>query len=251
MPYRAYFFISFLLYLILFFLSIPGERRSRWLLRIGLVLPVVFNGLTFFAVVVQSGHLPSHFLFERFIELGFGLGMLLWIVSFWEDTRRIGRYLLLMILMVLGLCLIFPMDLIPPIYRYSLVAAQLFFQLEALAFILLVFSSGYFLVYLFEKRNLEKKHADGEAYLQKGRIYLLIGFIVFLASQFSGSIWSLQGWGDYWMWGKNSLAGVVIWFYIMFVIHCRYIYACRGRFEAGVGSLQFLMVLFYRMVWQP
>ena len=79
----------------------------------------------------------------------------------------------------------------------------------------------------------------------------MVGFTIFLASQFFGSIWSLQGWGDYWMWGKMSAVGVVVWFYVMFVIHTRYVPACSRTFEAGVGFLLFLLIIAYRMAWQP
>ncbi|UCF55913.1 MAG: cytochrome c biogenesis protein CcsA [Deltaproteobacteria bacterium] len=247
MAYILCFFISFFFYFILFLLSLPGEKRSRLFFKIGLVPPVFFNGIAFLTMTVQSGHLPSHFLFERFVQLGFGLGFFLWIISLFEDTRRVTRYVLLMILILFGISLVFPFELKPPVYRYSILMSQLFFQLEALGFVLMAFSSAYCLLYLVEKKRPENR----KPFLTKGRNYLLIGFVFFLASQFFGSIWSLQGWGDYWMWGKMSFMGVVLWFYVMFVIHSRYVTACRETFEAGVGSLLFLMIIIYRMVWQP
>ena len=152
-----------------------------------------------------------------------------------------------MILIMFGLCLFFPMDLKLATYRYSIPWAQLFFQIEALSFVLLIFASAYCLLYLVENKRLD----GGKKILVKGRIYLLIGFVAFLASQFFGSVWSLQGWGDYWMWGKMSFIGVVMWFYIMFIIHSRYVKGCGEKFEAGIGLSLFLMVLIYRMVWQP
>jgi len=152
-----------------------------------------------------------------------------------------------MILILFGLCLFFPLDLKLATYRYSIFMARLFFQIEALSFVLMIIASAYCLLYLIEKKHL----VDSRRILVKGRIYLLMGFVAFLTSQFFGSVWSLQGWGDYWMWGKMSFIGVVMWFYIMFIIHSRYVKGCGGTFEAGVGASLFLMVLIYRMVWQP
>ena len=53
------------------------------------------------------------------------------------------------------------------------------------------------------------------------------------------------------MWGKMSAVGVVVWFYVMFIIHTRYVPACSRTFEAGVGFLLFLLIIAYRMAWQP
>lgn len=246
MHYLLSFFTSFFLYLLLFFFSLSGPRRSRLFYTIGLIPAVVFNGLTFFTMTAQSGHLPSHFLFERFVQLGFGVGVFLWILSLFDDIRRLARYVLAMIVIIFAVSLFFPLDLKPPMHRYSFLMARLFFQLEAFSFVLFLISSAHWLVYLFERRRL----ANREFYLVKGRTYLLIGFAVFLASQFFGSLWSLQGWGDYWVWGKMTFIGVVMWFYIMFVIHIRYVRACGEGFEATAGSLLFVMIVIYRMVWQ-
>jgi hypothetical protein len=247
LSYLLCFTVSFALYGLSFALSLRRERRPRWLLHIALLPAVLFNGATLFVMVCRAGHLPSHFLFERFVELALGAGLLLWILSLVADTRRISSYVLGMILCLFTVALAFPKELSPPIFRFSLFTAQLFFQLEALAFVLLLFSAAYYLLCLVEKGRLP----DERSYMQKGRRYLLMGFTVFLTSQFFGSIWSLQGWGDYWMWGKMSSMGVVVWFYLMLVIHMRYAHGFGRVFEAGVGSSLFLLLLVYRMAWQP
>ena len=247
MSYLTCFYVSFGLYVILLLLSLVRERLFRSFYRIALIPPLFFNGVAFVTMLVQSGHLPSHFLFERMVQLGLWVGILLWFVSFRGDVRRIAPYVLSMIAALFAVSLFFPKELSPLIHRYSLVMAKLFFELEALSFVFFVFSSAYYLAYLVEGRGL----AAGRGDLQNGRWYLLVGFTIFLASQFFGSIWSLQGWGDYWMWGKMSALGVVVWFYVMFVIHTRYVPACGRTFEAGVGFLLFVLIISYRMAWQP
>ena len=247
MSYLTCFYVSFGLYGVLFLLSLFRRRLSARFYRIALILPLLFNGLAFVIMLVQSGHLPSHFLFERMVQLGLWVGILLWFISFRTDVRSVAPYVLAMISALFAVSLFFPKELSPLIYRYSLLMAKLFFELEALSFVFFIFSSAYYLAHLVEGRSVVAGRGD----LQNARWYLLVGFTIFLASQFFGSIWSLQGWGDYWMWGKMSAVGVVVWFYVMFVIHTRYVPACSRTFEAGVGFLLFLLIIAYRMAWQP
>ena len=247
MSYLFLFFSSFALFGLSFVLSLYRERRSRLFHRIALFPAVLGSGATLLVMVVESGHLPTHFLFERFVELSLGAALLLWLLSFLQDTRRVTPYILGIILCLFSVSLFFPKELTPPIFRFSLLTAQLFFQLEVLAFVLILFSAANYLVCLVERGRLPEERT----HMQSGRRYLLIGFTAFLASQFFGSIWSLQGWGDYWMWGKMSFMGVVVWFYLMFIIHIRYAHRLGRLFEAGAGSSLFPLILVYRMAWQP
>ena len=216
--------------------------------KVSIALPVLFNGMTFFCMTLKSGHLPTHYLFERFVELSFGVGLLLLVMSFFEDTKSLARYIIMMILILFGVCLFFPKMAKLPAYRYKYITAQLFFQFEVLSFILVVFACAFYCMYL-----VQGKAGDGGLeIIFKARLYLIIGFLFFLTSQFFGSIWSLQGWGDYWVWGKMSFASVTLWFYIMYVIHNK----CVGGigytlFEATNGILLFVMLIMYRMIWQP
>jgi hypothetical protein len=245
--YLACFYLTFLLYLVLFFPALRGDRRSPQFYKLGLSLPVIVNGITLAVMTVQSGHLPMRYLFEVFVELAFALAVLTWIMCFFRDIRSIIRYILFMIVLLFGVSLFSKMQLSLRIYRYSLLMAQLFFQLEVVAFAFMLFSVAWFFSRLIEKKTA----GEGRFLLEQGRLFLLIGFIFFLASQFFGSLWSLQGWGDYWMWGKMAFAGVVVWAYAMFLLHIRYVSFCRETYEAAAGSLLFLVILGYRIAWQP
>jgi hypothetical protein len=247
LAYLTLFYVSLLLYIALFILSLSGEKRPPLFYKLGFAPPVIVNALTVLAMTVQSGHLPSRYLFETSAALGLSLALLSWIVSFFLETRKIVRYVLLMIVLLFGISLLFPHQLSLRIYRYSLITAQLFFQLETIAFSLMLFSGAWFFSHLVDKGTNSEKRLS----LERGRLFLLIGFIFFLAAQFFGSLWSLQGWGDYWMWGKMAFTGVVVWAYVMFLLHLRYVSLCGETFEAGMGSLIFVIALSYRMAWQP
>ncbi len=245
--YLVCFYAAFALFGVSFLVSLFRERRSLLFHRAVLAPALLFNGTALYLLVLESGHLPSHFLFERFVELSLGAGLLLWLFSFADDTRRVAPYVLGMILCLFAVALPFPKEPTPHIFRFSLTAAQLFFQLEVLSFALILLSAGYYLMCLVERGRLP----DERACLHRARGFLLVGFTLFLTSQFCGSIWSLQGWGDYWMWGKMSSAGVVVWFYLMFVIHLRYAPRFGRGFESGAGFSLFPLLVVYRMVWQP
>jgi hypothetical protein len=246
--YIGSFVASLICYVVLFVFSLVSQRDTRKrILQAGILLPVILSGVALTDLIVQGHHLPTHYLFERFLELGFGLGFLLFVVSFFEETTRILPYVIFMILILFGLCLVFPIKVTLPSFRYARLSSQLFFQLESLSFMLMSFSSAYCWAYLLEKTNL----SDKKQWLTKARLYLLFGFVVFLTSQFIGSIWSLRGWGDYFVWGKMTFMGIVIWFYLMFVVHVRYLKSYGDRFMALSGSLLFCIIIFYRLIWQP
>lgn len=248
MSHVTLFYASLGLYALVFLASLRLETRSRAFLLIALPAPLLFAGLSLAALIRASGHLPSHFLFERFVQLGLWVGILLWLDALRGRAEGIGRYVLFLILVLYGVAALFPKGITPPVYRYALPMAKLFFELEAWAFALLTVSSAYYLRSLIDRaRQKEGPRSD----LQQGRRYLLFGFVLFLASQFFGSLWSLQGWGDYWMWGKMSAVGVVVWFYLMFVLHARYVPACGRRFESAAGFFIFVLTIAYRMAWQP
>ena len=112
---------------------------------------------------------------------------------------------------------------------------------------LISFASAYCWGYLWEDLGAAVK----KQWLNKARVYLLFGFVIFLTSQFIGSIWSLQGWGDYFVWGKMTFMGIVIWFYLMFVVHIRYLKKYGDKFMAISGSFLFCIIVLYRFIWQP
>ncbi len=248
MSHVTFFFVSLGLYALVFAISLRAEARSRAFLLIALPAPLLFAGLSLGALIRASGHLPTHFLFERFLQLGLWVGILLWLDALRGRAKEVAPYILLLIVVLYGVASLFPKGITPPVYRYALPLAKLFFELEAWSFALLTVSSAWYLRSLVESRRQGNEPRDA---LQQGRRYLLFGFVLFLASQFFGSLWSLQGWGDYWMWGKMSAVGVVVWFYLMFVLHARYVPACGRVFESTAGFLVFALTIAYRMAWQP
>lgn len=248
MSYVTLFYLAFGLYGLLFLASLRLEKRSRFFGAVALPVPILVAGFCLAAFVRASGHLPSHFLFERFVQLGLWIGILLWLDALRGRADGVARYVLFLILVLYAVAALFPKEITPPVYRYALPLAKVFFELEAWAFALLAYASAFYLRSLMEGRRNDD---EARSALQRARRYLLLGFVLFLASQFFGSLWSLQGWGDYWMWGKMSAVGVVVWFYLMFVLHARYVPACGRIFEGAAGFGVFVLLIAYRMAWQP
>lgn len=248
MSHVTLFYVSLGLYALVFLLSLRIETRAREFLLVAFPAPLLFAGLSLAVWIRASGHLPYHFLFERLVQLGLWVGLLLWLDILRGRAEGVARYVLFLIVVMNAVAAWFPKEITPPVYRYALPLAKLFFELEAWAFALLTVSSAHYLRSLIEGRRREDPSRSA---LQQGRQYLLFGFVLFLASQFFGSLWSLQGWGDYWMWGKMSAVGVVVWFYLMFVLHVRYLPACGRVFESMAGFLVFALTIAYRMAWQP
>ena len=55
--------------------------------------------------------------------------------------------------------------------------------------------------------------------IRRRHMLFLLGAILFLSSELSGSIWCLKGWGDSWHWSENFLQSAAIFFLIMLNFH--------------------------------
>ncbi|MDD2220043.1 MAG: hypothetical protein WCR47_04180 [Desulfoplanes sp.] len=53
----------------------------------------------------------------------------------------------------------------------------------------------------------------------RGRNFLLLGSVVFLISEFAGSMWCYAGWGDSWRWSGNFFRSTMFFLLIMLGLH--------------------------------
>ncbi len=55
--------------------------------------------------------------------------------------------------------------------------------------------------------------------IKDGNLLFLIGTLFFLASEFSGAVWCLRGWGDSWRWSGNFFQSTAIFFLLLLNLH--------------------------------
>jgi len=84
--------------------------------------------------------------------------------------------------------------------------------------------------------------------IRRRHMLFLLGTILFLSSELSGSIWCLKGWGDSWHWSENFLQSAAIFFLIMLNLHIpsHLLKSAGTRERLGTLSALAMVILF---VW--
>lgn len=113
-------------------------------------------------------------------------------------------------LALLFLMAFYPKTLNPDYYMYDDLSVVVFFHFRIIASALFFYATV-MLWYCYFKNDHEYQHL--------ARNYLLSGAVIFLMSEFSGSWWCLNWWGDSWHWSKGFLKASCLFLSVMLVCH--------------------------------
>ena len=131
----------------------------------------------------------------------------------------------LVLLFLLGF---FPKDLNPDFYMYDDIRVIVFFHFRILASAL----------FLYAALILKDAFRYGwSTYGHMGRNFLLTGAALFLISEFSGSLWCLNWFGDSWHWSKGFLKASCLFLTAMLPFHIPPNWNVSHRWRAVLGSL--------------
>ncbi|MDD3859754.1 MAG: hypothetical protein PHW83_06105 [Bacteroidales bacterium] len=171
--------------------------------KINLIFGCVTVLSAFVAVVniyVQSGHLPMSGTFEKMQNMVFIIVLLGMIYEFVNRKRSINAPELWIIALIFQALAFFDeMKIDPMFYMYDNVFVSMFFQLRLISMAVLVFSvSMYLTSFKLEKGSYEKSFM-----MHHAANFTLLGAILFIAGEFSGSMWAQLAYGDSWRWSKN------------------------------------------------
>jgi cytochrome c-type biogenesis protein CcsB len=113
-------------------------------------------------------------------------------------------------------------------------------------------AAGVAVMYLTQRYFLKKKHFG--ALFQKlpsldtmdeiSYRCLTIGFPLLTVAIISGSIWSEQAMGSYWIWDRKQTWSLIIWFIYAALLHGRLTIGWRGKRAAILSIIGFVVVLF-------
>ncbi len=196
-----------------FLLHIVKRRTSE---RVAASAGLVINGAGLGAVMLASGHLPVFNLFESMISTAFILLCLYFFFTRAEERLPdVVLWVWIEVFLVLGLALLSPKILAPSRYDFNHPFVVCFFLFRVGALATILFSSAFIIQARVQGEGLP---AETNHFYQ-GRNFLLLGAILFLASEYSGMIWCQNGWGDVWRWGGGHLQSVFIFLYLMLAFH--------------------------------
>ena len=113
-------------------------------------------------------------------------------------------------------------------------------------------AAGVAVMYLIQRYFLKQKHFG--ALFQKlpsletmddiSYRCLTVGFPLLTVAIISGSIWSEQAMGSYWMWDRKQTWSLITWIIYAILLHGRLTIGWRGKRAAILSILGFIVVLF-------
>lgn len=113
-------------------------------------------------------------------------------------------------------------------------------------------AAGVAVMYLIQRYFLKRKHFGSlfqklpslETMDEISYRCLTVGFPLLTFAIISGSIWSEQAMGSYWIWDRKQTWSLIIWFIYAALLHGRLTIGWRGKRAAILSILGFIVVLF-------
>ncbi|MCG8633103.1 MAG: hypothetical protein MI863_04700 [Desulfobacterales bacterium] len=194
---------------LLVLLEIPAAALGRLVVLImGLRTAACFSGVLF--VWISAARPPLYGAFEGLVLTLFIMGILA--LLYGRSLKQPKPFFLfhsLAALILLTLNRDQTMVLNPDYYMYGHVTVILFFTLRLAA-------AG-----IFAHGAVQYLHAgmEKEASWQGGRNTLLLGTCIYLASEWTGSLWALNWLGDSWQWSHGFFKAAILFLLVMTACH--------------------------------
>jgi len=189
-------------------------------------------------IIVAAQRLPLYGMFESMTTILLIAGGCL----FFDRKKRAGADTIGYGFMALlsGCLFLFPLGLNHDFFLYKSPWVQCFFFFRLLSAGVLFFAGIRFTVALTDAIA----PANRMAYAKQQARLLLAGTVLFLLSEFSGSVWCLKGWGDSWRWSENFFQSAAIFFLIMLNLHIPLHLLHHRRARTALGALSSFAVVF-------
>ncbi len=207
--------------------------KSQWGRFTGCV-GTAFNLLIFSLIVFSAHRLPIFGNFESVTTITLVLGVLHLSSLFCSapSDRRFydshAKWIYISIFLLLSYLAFFPKTLNQDFFMYDDIRVIVFFHFRILASGVFVYAALTYGAALFH---------GFPAYVHIGRNYLLTGTVIFLISEFSGSLWCLNWWGDSWHWSKGFLKASCLFLTAMLACHLPPKWNLSIRIRGIIGSI--------------
>ena len=188
----------------------------------------------------QVKRLPVYGIFETSLHLALVFSLLVNITSLRTNFPRIQPWGHLLTAILIGLALTSSGKFNPDYYMYQALQVQLFFFLRLTSGGILLFA---FLLFAFTWIHILKYQRSLQSnWLHSAKTALIFGSIVFLCSEFSGTVWCIQGYGDLWHWSTNFFESTAMFLLLMLPLHVPP-RVRRDLYKSGTGTLCSLAVV--------
>lgn len=235
-----------------FALSVPLARFvSTQTARMALGLGTALCGVLTLLLVWTMQRLPLFGAFEALTYTAFLVGLLELFPNASKGESQHRTLITGIVTTLLLLPLVFRSDVMPRpnffVYSSPLVSCFFFCRLTALgmfAYAAIWYMTG--LTGLTADDRIDVR-VQGEAW---GRNFLLLGSVIFLISEFAGSMWCYAGWGDSWRWSGNFFRSTMFFLLIMLGLHLPAKWKVHARLTSLIGSFACLFIVVCVLVRQ-
>ncbi|MDD9302616.1 MAG: hypothetical protein HUK40_09885 [Desulfobacter sp.] len=189
--------------------ALLGKMTRIHILALVLRTLAAWAGVVF--VIVRAGRPPLYGPFEASIFIA-ALGGTLALI-FGKKPQKPGLFYLASALTALGVLALQwgkPMEFNPDYYMYANLWVILFFNFRLLGVSVLLHGTTQYLTFAM---------AGSKVYQAGGRNTLLAGACVYLAGEWTGSLWCLNWLGDSWQWSHGFFKASILFLLVMAACH--------------------------------
>ncbi len=122
-------------------------------------------------------------------------------------------------------------------YMYDNIWVILFFNLRLLAAAWFIHVTALYLTWFFDMSN------GSEVIPRQARFHLLMATFIYLCSEWTGSLWCLNWFGDSWQWSSGFLKASILFLLVMLVCHLPRTLGTKRVVNAFFGALPGCYVL--------
>ena len=216
--------------------------------RTALVFGTVLCGILVLMLIWTMQRLPLFGAYEALIYTAFLIGLLETLLGSHETSSSRQTLSTNVVTTLLVLPLVFRSDLFPRpnffVYSSPLVTCFFFCRLTALGIF------GYSGISYLTAATSNESSAVRHAHEIQGRNFLLLGSVVFLISEFAGSMWCYAGWGDSWRWSGNFFRSTMFFLLIMLGLHIPSKWKNARKHSAQIGGFACAFIIISVLIRQ-
>ncbi len=204
-------------------------------------------------LVVTQHRLPLYGAFESTFYILLVVSLLEMVSTRCADTihfrGRISLYTGIAIVVILILEINKPIEFNDDFYMYGNIWVNLFFNLRLMAAGFLIHGAILLNAAAWDRLDKMPAHEAAERkcgqkkVLYRARNILLTGIVIYLASEWSGSLWCLNWLGDSWRWSKGFFKAAIIFLLVMTSFHLPPSLSKAPRTRAIIGSCPALFIM--------
>jgi len=171
-------------------------------------------------------------IFEGVFLLPWAMALAVVLFKVFSDTDLAWESAAAPVFLFAVFALIYPKGIIPPTPNKLTVWACLFFFTEVTGHGCFYLAGWFAAVALLKKRETTAFHS-----------LIILGFIMYSASQVTGAVWAYLGWATTFRWGSRHLQSAVIWCYFAAYLHLRFLPRWGAREKTWYAAAGFPVVM--------